>query len=56
MPSPSLSQQPKKQPLDADDLTSDSVQSISVNTLFLLSTTVDRMNNVSLSGRLRYWG
>uniref|UniRef100_A0A8B9IQQ1 Maestro heat like repeat family member 1 n=1 Tax=Anser cygnoides TaxID=8845 RepID=A0A8B9IQQ1_ANSCY len=30
----------------ADDLTSDSVQSISVNTLFLLSTTVDRMNNV----------
>ncbi|NXI95483.1 MROH1 protein, partial [Psophia crepitans] len=38
--------QPKKQPLDADDLTSDSVQSISVNTLFLLSTTVDRMNNV----------
>uniref|UniRef100_A0A8C3CQV6 Maestro heat like repeat family member 1 n=1 Tax=Cairina moschata TaxID=8855 RepID=A0A8C3CQV6_CAIMO len=40
------SEQPKKQPLDADDLTSDSVQSISVNTLFLLSTTVDRMNNV----------
>ncbi|XP_063183774.1 maestro heat-like repeat-containing protein family member 1 isoform X2 [Chroicocephalus ridibundus] len=37
---------PKKQPPDADDLTSDSVQSISVNTLFLLSTTVDRMNNV----------
>ncbi|XP_074942119.1 maestro heat-like repeat-containing protein family member 1 isoform X4 [Phalacrocorax aristotelis] len=37
---------PKKQPLDADDLTSDSVQSISVNTLFLLSTTVDRMNKV----------
>ncbi|KFV64779.1 Maestro heat-like repeat-containing protein family member 1, partial [Dryobates pubescens] len=41
-----LLQQPKKQPLDLDDLTSDSVQSISVNTLFLLSTTVDRMNNV----------
>ncbi|KAM9199783.1 maestro heat-like repeat-containing protein family member 1 isoform 4-T4 [Mergus octosetaceus] len=40
------SEAPKKQPLDADDLTSDSVQSISVNTLFLLSTTVDRMNNV----------
>ncbi|XP_040403443.1 maestro heat-like repeat-containing protein family member 1 isoform X1 [Cygnus olor] len=38
--------QPKKQTPDADDLTSDSVQSISVNTLFLLSTTVDRMNNV----------
>ncbi|KAM6318671.1 maestro heat-like repeat-containing protein family member 1 [Aegotheles albertisi] len=37
---------PKKQPLDADDLTSDSVRSISVNTLFLLSTTVDRMSNV----------
>ncbi|KAM6088505.1 maestro heat-like repeat-containing protein family member 1 isoform 2-T2 [Chlamydotis macqueenii] len=37
---------PKKQPPDADDLTSDSVQSISVNTLFLLSTTVDRMTNV----------
>ncbi|XP_035172579.1 maestro heat-like repeat-containing protein family member 1 isoform X4 [Oxyura jamaicensis] len=40
------SEAPKKQPPDADDLTSDSVQSISVNTLFLLSTTVDRMNNV----------
>ncbi|XP_051467337.1 LOW QUALITY PROTEIN: maestro heat-like repeat-containing protein family member 1 [Apus apus] len=38
--------QPKKQPLDADDLTSDSVRSISINTLFLLSTTVHRMNNV----------
>ncbi|XP_030342903.1 maestro heat-like repeat-containing protein family member 1 isoform X2 [Strigops habroptila] len=37
---------PKKQPPDAEDLTSDSVQSISINTLFLLSTTVDRMNNV----------
>ncbi|XP_062426714.1 maestro heat-like repeat-containing protein family member 1 isoform X2 [Rhea pennata] len=36
----------KKQVPDADDFTSDSVQSISVNTLFLLSTTVDRMNNV----------
>lgn len=53
---PPLSQQPKKQPLDADDLTSDSVQSISVNTLFLLSTTVDRMNNVSVHGRLHHWG
>uniref|UniRef100_A0A8D0FB63 Maestro heat like repeat family member 1 n=1 Tax=Strix occidentalis caurina TaxID=311401 RepID=A0A8D0FB63_STROC len=40
------SEPPKKQLPDADDLTSDSVQSISVNTLFLLSTTVDRMNNV----------
>ncbi|XP_068789705.1 maestro heat-like repeat-containing protein family member 1 isoform X2 [Struthio camelus] len=39
-------QQPKKQLPDADDFTSDSVQSISVNTLFLLSTTVDRMSNV----------
>uniref|UniRef100_A0A8B9SCJ9 Maestro heat like repeat family member 1 n=1 Tax=Apteryx owenii TaxID=8824 RepID=A0A8B9SCJ9_APTOW len=38
--------QPRKQLPDADDLASDSVQSISVNTLFLLSTTVDRMNNV----------
>ncbi|XP_062490639.1 maestro heat-like repeat-containing protein family member 1 isoform X2 [Pezoporus occidentalis] len=37
---------PKKQALDAEDLSSDSVQSISINTLFLLSTTVDRMNNV----------
>ncbi|XP_026723275.1 maestro heat-like repeat-containing protein family member 1, partial [Athene cunicularia] len=42
-PSPPAAQ---KQPLDADDLASDSVRSISVNTLFLLSTTVDRMNNV----------
>lgn len=47
-----LFQQPKKQPPDADDLTSDSVQSISVNTLFLLSTTVDRMNNVSVRSSL----
>uniref|UniRef100_A0A8V5H0A6 Uncharacterized protein n=1 Tax=Melopsittacus undulatus TaxID=13146 RepID=A0A8V5H0A6_MELUD len=34
---------PKKQAPDAEELTSDSVQSISINTLFLLSTTVDRM-------------
>lgn len=47
-----LFQQPKKQPADADDLTSDSVQSISVNTLFLLSTTVDRMSNVSVHSSL----
>ncbi|XP_065520234.1 maestro heat-like repeat-containing protein family member 1 isoform X5 [Lathamus discolor] len=40
------SEGPKKQAPDAEDLTSDSVQSISINTLFLLSTTVDRMNNV----------
>ncbi|KAM6349421.1 maestro heat-like repeat-containing protein family member 1 isoform 2-T2 [Podargus strigoides] len=38
--------QPRKPPPEADDLASDSVRSISVNTLFLLSTTVDRMNNV----------
>ncbi|KFO98921.1 Maestro heat-like repeat-containing protein family member 1, partial [Calypte anna] len=37
---------PKKQSPDGDDLTSDSVRSISVNTLFLLSTTVHRMTNV----------
>lgn len=43
-----LLQHPKKQAPNAEDLTSDSVQSISINTLFLLSTTVDRMSNVSL--------
>uniref|UniRef100_A0A8B9FMV0 Maestro heat like repeat family member 1 n=1 Tax=Amazona collaria TaxID=241587 RepID=A0A8B9FMV0_9PSIT len=32
---------------DAEDPASDSVQSISINTLLLLSTTVDRMSNVS---------
>ncbi|KAM6445551.1 maestro heat-like repeat-containing protein family member 1 isoform 2-T2 [Rhynochetos jubatus] len=37
---------PKKQAADTDDLASDSVRSISVNTLFLLSTTVDRMSTV----------
>uniref|UniRef100_A0A803XNT1 Maestro heat like repeat family member 1 n=1 Tax=Meleagris gallopavo TaxID=9103 RepID=A0A803XNT1_MELGA len=37
---------PQKPLPDADDPTSDSVRSISVNTLLLLSTTVDRMNNV----------
>uniref|UniRef100_A0A8C3XQA8 Maestro heat like repeat family member 1 n=1 Tax=Chelydra serpentina TaxID=8475 RepID=A0A8C3XQA8_CHESE len=31
---------------EADDLTSDSVQNISINTLFLISTTVDRMDEV----------
>ncbi|XP_065686253.1 maestro heat-like repeat-containing protein family member 1 isoform X3 [Patagioenas fasciata] len=41
-----LEPQPKKQPADADELTSDGVRSISINTLFLLSTTVDRMSNV----------
>ncbi|XP_031465320.1 maestro heat-like repeat-containing protein family member 1 [Phasianus colchicus] len=37
---------PQKPLPDADDPTSDSVRSISVSTLLLLSTTVDRMNNV----------
>uniref|UniRef100_A0A8C3Q310 Maestro heat like repeat family member 1 n=1 Tax=Chrysolophus pictus TaxID=9089 RepID=A0A8C3Q310_CHRPC len=37
---------PQKPLPDVDDPTSDSVRSISVNTLLLLSTTVDRMNNV----------
>ncbi|XP_021239602.1 maestro heat-like repeat-containing protein family member 1 [Numida meleagris] len=39
---------PQKPLPDADSSTSDSVRSISVNTLLLLSTTVDRMNNVSV--------
>lgn len=38
--------QPRKQTPEADDLTSDSVQNISINTLFLISTTVDRMDAV----------
>ncbi|XP_065253939.1 maestro heat-like repeat-containing protein family member 1 [Emys orbicularis] len=37
---------PRKQMPEADDLTSDSVQNISINTLFLISTTVDRMDEV----------
>ncbi|XP_065585206.1 maestro heat-like repeat-containing protein family member 1 isoform X3 [Cyrtonyx montezumae] len=37
---------PQKPLPDVDDPTSDSVRSISVSTLLLLSTTVDRMNNV----------
>uniref|UniRef100_A0A8C0INN9 Maestro heat like repeat family member 1 n=1 Tax=Chelonoidis abingdonii TaxID=106734 RepID=A0A8C0INN9_CHEAB len=37
---------PRKQTPEADDLTSDSVQNISINTLFLISTTVDRMDAV----------
>ncbi|XP_053913705.1 maestro heat-like repeat-containing protein family member 1 isoform X2 [Cuculus canorus] len=37
---------PKKPPPDADDLSSDGVRRISVNTLFLLSTTVERMNHI----------
>uniref|UniRef100_A0A8B9FUM1 Maestro heat like repeat family member 1 n=1 Tax=Amazona collaria TaxID=241587 RepID=A0A8B9FUM1_9PSIT len=40
------SELPKKQAPDAEDPASDSVQSISINTLLLLSTTVDRMSNV----------
>ncbi|OXB82683.1 UNVERIFIED_CONTAM: hypothetical protein H355_000381 [Colinus virginianus] len=40
------SDMPQKPLPDADDHTSDSVRSISVSTLLLLSTTVDRMNNV----------
>ncbi|XP_010192594.1 PREDICTED: maestro heat-like repeat-containing protein family member 1, partial [Mesitornis unicolor] len=39
-----LPSHPKKQPPDADDVASDRVQRISDN-IFLLSTTVDRMNN-----------
>ncbi|XP_030409904.1 maestro heat-like repeat-containing protein family member 1 isoform X1 [Gopherus evgoodei] len=38
--------QPRKQTPEADDLTSDSVQNISINTLFLISTTVSRMDAV----------
>uniref|UniRef100_A0A8C2T6I2 Maestro heat like repeat family member 1 n=1 Tax=Coturnix japonica TaxID=93934 RepID=A0A8C2T6I2_COTJA len=41
-----LPSDPQKPLPDGDDPTSDSVRSISVNTLLLLSTTVDRMNNV----------
>uniref|UniRef100_A0A8C3Q2H5 Maestro heat like repeat family member 1 n=1 Tax=Chrysolophus pictus TaxID=9089 RepID=A0A8C3Q2H5_CHRPC len=41
-----LPSDPQKPLPDVDDPTSDSVRSISVNTLLLLSTTVDRMNNV----------
>uniref|UniRef100_A0A8C8RI83 Maestro heat like repeat family member 1 n=1 Tax=Pelusios castaneus TaxID=367368 RepID=A0A8C8RI83_9SAUR len=37
---------PKKQMPEADDLTSDGVRNISINTLFLISTTVERMNEV----------
>ncbi|XP_067416227.1 maestro heat-like repeat-containing protein family member 1 isoform X3 [Emydura macquarii macquarii] len=37
---------PKKQMPEADDLTSDGVKNISISTLFLISTTVDRMNEV----------
>ncbi|XP_038615875.1 maestro heat-like repeat-containing protein family member 1 isoform X1 [Tachyglossus aculeatus] len=37
---------PKKQSPDTEDLTSDSVRIISINTLYLISTTVDRMNEV----------
>uniref|UniRef100_A0A8C0GFS3 Maestro heat like repeat family member 1 n=1 Tax=Chelonoidis abingdonii TaxID=106734 RepID=A0A8C0GFS3_CHEAB len=37
---------PDTQTPEADDLTSDSVQNISINTLFLISTTVDRMDAV----------
>ncbi|EMP27282.1 HEAT repeat-containing protein 7A [Chelonia mydas] len=42
--------QPRKQMPEADDLTSDSVQNISINTLFLISTTVDRMDEGLASG------
>ncbi|NXA57418.1 MROH1 protein, partial [Nothocercus julius] len=38
--------QPRKQLPEGDDVASDSVRSISVNTLLLLSTTVDRMSTV----------
>ncbi|KYO40928.1 maestro heat-like repeat-containing protein family member 1 isoform B [Alligator mississippiensis] len=37
---------PKKQTPEGDDFTSDSVRSISINTLFLISTTVDGMSEV----------
>ncbi|XP_074842542.1 maestro heat-like repeat-containing protein family member 1 isoform X2 [Carettochelys insculpta] len=37
---------PRKPTLEAEDFASDSVQSTSINTLFLISTTVDRMTPV----------
>lgn len=51
---PALSHQPQRSaaPDSSDDLTADTVRAISVNTLYLVSTTVDRMSDVSVQAVL----
>ncbi|KAL8181435.1 UNVERIFIED_CONTAM: Maestro heat-like repeat-containing protein member 1, partial [Gekko kuhli] len=46
LPAEQSSQPPRRQSLEVEDLTDGQVRDISVNTLFLISTTVDRMNEV----------
>lgn len=40
--------QPEKPGPDGEDLAADSVRAVSIRTLYLVSTTVDRMNSVSV--------
>lgn len=40
--------QPQKPGPDGEDLAADSVRAVSIRTLYLVSTTVDRMNSVSV--------
>ncbi|XP_015273984.1 PREDICTED: maestro heat-like repeat-containing protein family member 1 [Gekko japonicus] len=46
LPAEQSSQPPRRHSLETEDLTDGQVRDISVNTLFLISTTVDRMNEV----------
>lgn len=50
LPSPS---QPQKPGPEGEELPADSVRTISVRTLYLVSTTVDRMSDVSVRVLLR---
>lgn len=43
--------QPRKLGPDSEDLATDSVRAISISTLYLVSTTVDRMSDVSVCAR-----
>lgn len=43
-----LAPQPQKLGPDSEDLPADSVRAISISTLYLVSTTVDRMSDVSV--------
>lgn len=40
--------QPEKPGPDGEELAADSVRAVSIRTLYLVSTTVDRMNSVSV--------
>ena len=48
LPPPPPPRQPQKPGPDSEDPATDSVRDVSISTLYLVSTTVDRMSHVSV--------